>query len=94
VSQTGGIAVDDDVVQMFHAVNERFKKLEAALKAEKDAREDLGGRFDTTDGQVDAVAKSLGAWARGNLSHKLDDIDSAVGDLKKRVDALEKHAKK
>ncbi len=86
--------MDDDVVQMFHAVNERIKKLEAALKAEKDEREGLGGRFDATDGQVDAIVKTLGGWLRGNLSGKLDDLGSGIDGVSKRVDAIEKKIKK
>jgi flagellar motility protein MotE (MotC chaperone) len=90
----GGITVDDDVVQLFHAVNERFKKLEAALRDEKDEREGLGGRLETTDGEVTAINKSMGVWVRGGLSGKLDDLEKAIDDTKKRMDALEKRLKK
>ncbi len=86
--------MDDDVVQMFHAVNERIKKLEAALKAEKDERESLGGEFASTDSQVSAISKALGGWARGDIGRKIDDIDKSIDETKKRVDALEKKAKK
>jgi flagellar motility protein MotE (MotC chaperone) len=86
--------MDDDVVQMFHAVNERIKKLEAALKAEKDEREGLGGRFETTDGQVDAIVKSLGGWMRGSIGGKLDDLGKGIDDLGKRMDTVEKKIKK
>jgi chaperonin cofactor prefoldin len=86
--------MDDDVAQMFRAVNERIKKLETAIKDEKDAREGLEGSFKFTDSQVDAVVKALGAWTRGSLSNKIDDIDKTADDLKKRVDALEKKMKK
>jgi hypothetical protein len=85
--------MDDDVAQMFHAVNERFKRLEASLKSEVGEREDLGGRFTTTDSQVDMIVKALGAWVKGNISNKIDDLDKGIADLKKRMDALEKHKK-
>jgi chaperonin cofactor prefoldin len=86
--------MDDDVAQMFRAVNERIKRLETSLKDEKDAREGLEGSFKTTDGQVDAIVRALGAWMRGSISSKIDDIDKAADDIKKRVDALEKKVKK
>jgi len=86
--------MDDDVVALFHAVNDRIKKREAALKAEKDEREGLGGRFETTDDEVTAINKSLGGWVRGNLGSKLDDLDKSIDDTKKRVDAIEKKMKK
>ena len=85
--------MDEDVAQLFHTVNERLKRLDTALKDEKDEREGLSGQFETTDGQVDAIVRALGAWMRGNLSHKLDDIDKALDDLRKRVDAVEEHRK-
>ena len=86
--------MDDDVVQMFHQVNERIKRLEAALKAEVDEREGLGGQYQVTDGEVTAINRSLGAWVRGNISDKLDDLQKGVNDADKRLDALEKKMKK
>ncbi len=79
--------MDDDVIQMFHSVNERFKRLEASLKAEVGERESLRGEYTTTDGEVDAILKSLGAWRSGSISKKLEEID-------KRLDAIEKRLPK
>jgi archaellum component FlaC len=86
--------MDDDVIQMFHAVNERIKKLEAALRNEKDEREGLGGRLDADDGEIAAINKALGAWIRGNIGDKLDGIDKSIEATNKRVDTIEKKMKK
>jgi hypothetical protein len=86
--------MDDDVIAALRAVGEKIKKLEAAIKAETGERESLGGEFSATDSQVTAITKALGGWLRGNIGDKFDTIDKATDDLKKRVDALEKKAKK
>ncbi len=86
--------MDDDVAQMFHAVNERFKKLDAGLKTEANEREGIDGRLETAEGEITALNKAMGGWTRGNVGDKFSDIDKAIEDLKKRLDAIEKKMKK
>ena len=61
------------VVQMFHAVNERIKKLEAALKAEKSGKASAASSPTPTA----RSARSARPWAaeRGDIGRKIDDMD-------------------
>ena len=86
-------SMDDDVITALRAISERIKRLEGSIKAEASEREGLEGQFKVTDGQVDALVASMGVWTRGGISRKIDDIDSATADLKKRIDAIEKKTK-
>ena len=75
--------MEDDVVQALHVINERFKRLEAALKAESDERVQVGADLKNIDIDMTRIKKSMGGWDHGDFGKKVEDIE-------KRVDAVEK----